>query len=165
MVKGATESCNQVLLVLGLCILITRHPVPVFASSLQSQELTYGKIEKPWNESSIIILFIYLFCLLNKLTLKGVITYNVKDVQNRNRPQATHTALSPRFPNGYHYPVFLLRVCRATNLQWRQKSSVKFVSCLTFNYLVPILVPRPVCAIGVGGGGLEPSAREFSRQA
>ena len=35
--------------------------------------------------------FIYLFCLLNKLTLKGVITYNVNDVQNRNRPQATHT--------------------------------------------------------------------------
>ena len=60
--------------------------------------------------------FIYLCCLLNKLTLKGVITYDVNDVQNRNRPQATQTALSPRFPNGYHYPVFLLRVCRATKV-------------------------------------------------
>ena len=59
MVKGATESCNQVLLALGLCILITRHPVPVLAGSLQSQELTCGKIEKPWNESGITILFIY----------------------------------------------------------------------------------------------------------
>ena len=59
MVKVANEICIRDLLVLGLCILITRHPVPVFEGSLQSQELTCGKMEKLWNESSIIILFIY----------------------------------------------------------------------------------------------------------
>ena len=34
--------------------------------------------------------FIYLFCLLNKLTLKGVITYNVDDVQTEtdHKPRA-----------------------------------------------------------------------------
>lgn len=31
--------------------------------------------------------FIYLFCLLNKLTLKGVITYNVNETETDHKPR------------------------------------------------------------------------------